>query len=81
MTDQEKEKLAALDRLLGICDEAVELIKSLNDPSLSAYCLAAFEGRGPWLGTFERDYIQEARDALHEQLLEETDGGDRHGDD
>ena len=42
-----------------------ELLRSLGNPRIESYCLAAFEGKnGGWLGHFERDTIEEELAAL-----------------
>lgn len=42
-------------------DRAAESLRALNDPQLSAYCLAQLEGRGGgWMGTFARDVVEQA---------------------
>jgi hypothetical protein len=49
-------------------DECAELLRSLGDDRINAYCLAAFEGKDAgWLGHFERDIVQEALNALGEE--------------
>jgi hypothetical protein len=63
-TDDKRE---ALEEILEKMDEIVDLIKAIDDDHLTAYCLAAFEGKdGGWLGHFERDVVQETLDELDE---------------
>jgi hypothetical protein len=57
-----------IEEILEHMDECARLIRSLHDERLNAYCLAAFEGReGGWLGDFERDIIEQHRDALDDE--------------
>jgi hypothetical protein len=66
------EKREALDEVLEKMDEIAELIRTVGDDALNAYCLAAFEGEDAgWLGHFERDIIEAARNALDEGEDEE----------
>jgi hypothetical protein len=59
------EKREALEEVLEKMDEIAELIRSVDDDALEAYCLAAFEGKdGGWLGYFERDHVHAALNAL-----------------
>ena len=64
-TDTERELLT---ELLEKLDECAEIIRALEDRSLEATCLAEFEGRaGGWLGTFVRDEIEQALEALDDE--------------
>jgi hypothetical protein len=66
MTDDEKRD--ALEEILEKMDEIAEALRAIDDDHLTAYCLAAFEGKDAgWLGHFERDIIQEALNALDEE--------------
>ena len=70
MTTDEKREI--LEEVLEKMDECAEMVRSLHDDSVSASCLAAFEGKGSgWLGHFERDIIEEALRALDEDDDEE----------
>jgi hypothetical protein len=63
-TDDERETLT---QVLELMDECASLLRSLHNPRIEAYCLAAFEGRNRgWLGHFERDIIEEALAGLDE---------------
>jgi hypothetical protein len=63
MTDDDKREI--LESVLEKMDECAELLRSLGDDRINAYCLAAFEGKDAgWLGHFERDIVQEALNAL-----------------
>ena len=63
-----EEKREVLEEIIERLDECAELVRSLKDDRLNAYCLAAFEGKNAgWLGHFERDILQEALDALDEE--------------
>ncbi len=69
MTPQQR--IEVLEEVLALMDDCAGKLRSLNNPRIDAYCLAAFEGsEGGWLGKFERDYLeeelQEARRALEE---------------
>jgi hypothetical protein len=65
MTPTSEEQHEILDDLLEKMDECAELVRALGSERLNAYCLAAFEGKhGGWLGEFERDIIEDFRDAL-----------------
>jgi len=58
-----------LEEVLAKMDEIAQLLRSLGNARINAYCLAAFEGGGGgWLGQFERDII--------EQELRSLDDGD-----
>ena len=58
MTEQE-EKIETLERVIELMDECAELLRSLHDPRIDAYCLADFEGRERgWLGEFVRDIVE-----------------------
>ena len=59
------EQIEQLEHVLELMDEAAEILRSLNDPRIDAYCLADFEGssRG-WLGRFVRDVLEERLQAL-----------------
>ena len=63
----EAEQREILEEVIEKMDECAELLRSLDNDRINAYCLAAFEGkeRG-WLGDFERDIIQRELDALDE---------------
>ena len=62
------EKREALEEIVEKMDEIAELIRAVGDDSLTAYCMAAFEGRDAgWLGYFERDHVQAALDALDDE--------------
>jgi hypothetical protein len=52
-------RLEALYKAAEHMDEAAKLIRSVNNERLNSYCLAALEGKGAWLGHFERDYLNE----------------------
>ena len=68
------EKREVLEEIMEKMDECAELIRSLNDDPINAYCLAAFEGKDAgWLGHFERDILQEALEALDEDEEDEED--------
>lgn len=63
MTNDDKREV--LEEVIEKMDECAELLRSLCDPRIDAYCLAAFEGRDRgWLGHFERDVIEEVLKAL-----------------
>ena len=54
-----------LEEVLEKMDEIASLLRSLDNDRIKAYCLAAFEGSGHgWLGTFERDIIEQELRAL-----------------
>jgi hypothetical protein len=56
-----------LEEVLEMMDEIAERLRSLGNDRINAYCLAAFEGKDHgWLGTFERDIIQQELNALDE---------------
>ena len=60
MTDRE-ELIQVLEEVIGHFDRSAELLRALNDPHLSAYCLAPLEGRGGgWMGNFARDVVGQA---------------------
>ncbi len=66
------EAVEALERALDLCGEIAQLLRSVADPYLEAYCYAAFEGQGAgWVGRLERDIIEER---LHALLDGEEDG-------
>ncbi len=66
MTNGEKREI--LEEVLEKMDECADLIRSLDDDRINAYCLAAFEGKDAgWLGHFERDILQEALEALDDE--------------
>ena len=59
------DKRVVLEEVLQLMDECANLLRSLDDDRINAYCLAAFEGRDAgWLGEFERDIIERALQAL-----------------
>ena len=59
------EQREIMEEALGKMDEVAELLRSLGNPRIESYCLAAFEGKnGGWLGHFERDTIEEELAAL-----------------
>ena len=62
------EHVEQLEHVLELMDECAEVLRSLGDARIQAYCLADFEGasRG-WLGHFVRDVIEEHLTALREQ--------------
>lgn len=63
MTNDEKREV--LEEIIEKMEECAELLRSLHDDRLNAYCLAAFQGRNAgWMGYFERDIIEEALRAL-----------------
>ncbi|MHB8685020.1 MAG: hypothetical protein ACYC9X_11930 [Dehalococcoidia bacterium] len=67
------EKRETLEQVLELMDECAELLRSLDDRRIEAYCLAAFEGSGHgWLGTFERDIIEEALSSLDDDEEEDA---------
>ncbi len=71
-----EERIAILEDVLEAMDEFARKLRSLGDPRIEAYCLAAFEGKaGGWLGHFERDILEEALDTLR------SGEGDDDGDD
>lgn len=58
------QKIEALEEILIMMDEAAETLRRLDDPRINAYVLAEFEGKNRgWLGTFARDYLEEALEA------------------
>jgi hypothetical protein len=60
-TTTTNEQRGVLGQVLEMMDECATLLRSLHNPRIDAYCLAAFEGRNHgWLGHFERDIIEEA---------------------
>jgi hypothetical protein len=66
MNDDETREV--LEEVLEKMDEIAQLLRSLKNDRINAYCLAAFEGLdGGWLGEFERDIIQQELDALDEE--------------
>ena len=67
------EQIEQLEHVLELMDEAAEILRSLDDPRINAYCLADFEGstRG-WLGRFVRDVLEERLQALKADDEEET---------
>ena len=69
MTLTAAEQVEQLEHVLELMDECAEVLRSLDDARVEAYCLADFEGssRG-WLGHFVRDVIEEHLTALREQL-------------
>jgi hypothetical protein len=74
MATTSDEQREILDELLEKMDECAALIRSLHSKRLDAYCLAAFEGKnGGWLGEFERDIIEDFRDALDSDEDDEDD--------
>lgn len=68
-----------LEQVVEAMDECARLLRSLRNPRIDAYCLAAFEGssRG-WLGRFERDVIDEELERVKEEVCDEC--GDETGD-
>lgn len=61
------EQVEQLEHVLELMDECAEVLRSLGDPRIQAYCLADFEGAaGGWLGHFVRDVIEEHLAALRE---------------
>jgi hypothetical protein len=63
-----EEKREILEEVLEKMDEIAGLLRSLDNDRIKAYCMAAFEGRDHgWLGTFERDIIQQELDALDDE--------------
>lgn len=72
MTNDEKREI--LEAVVEKMDECAQMIRSLHDDRLNAYCLAAFEGKDAgWLGHFERDIINEALRALDDDSDEDED--------
>jgi hypothetical protein len=70
VTDDEKRDV--LEAVIEKMDEIAELLRSLDNDRIKAYCLAAFEGSGHgWLGTFERDIIEQELRALDDDEDEE----------
>lgn len=68
------EKIEILQEVITKMDECSELLRSLKDERINAYCLADFEGRdGGWLGEF-------VRDILEQQLAAARQGGDADDD-
>jgi len=66
------ERIGILEEVMEKMDECAELLRSLHDPRIDAYCLADFEGRERgWLGEFVRDIL--------EQSLYAARGGDEEG--
>ncbi len=67
------EQIEQLVHVLESMDNAAEILRSLDDPRINAYCLADFEGstRG-WLGRFVRDVLEERLQALKADDEEET---------
>ena len=67
------EQIEQLEHVLELMDEATEILRSLGDPRIDAYCLADFEGsaRG-WLGRFVRDVLEERPQALRTDEEEEA---------
>jgi len=67
------EQIEQIEHVLELMDEAAEILRSLDDPRINAYCLADFEGstRG-WLGRFVRDVLEERLQALKADDEEET---------
>ena len=62
------ERRDALEEIIEKMDEIAELLHAIDDDRISAYCLAAFEGKSHgWLGHFERDIIEEALEAIDEE--------------
>ncbi|MEX2225364.1 MAG: hypothetical protein WEB52_02815 [Dehalococcoidia bacterium] len=61
-----------LKEVLAMMDEIAELLRSLGNARINAYCLAAFEGGGGgWLGQFERDIIEQELRSLDDAEGEE----------
>ena len=59
------DQIETLEQVLELMDECASLLRSLHDPRIEAYCLAAFEGRSRgWLGEFERDILEQRLQAL-----------------
>jgi len=59
------EKREILEQVLEKMDECAELLRSLGDTRIEAYCLAAFEGsNGGWIGKHERDILEDEFAAL-----------------
>jgi len=72
-----EEKREILEQVLEKMDECAELLRSLHDEHINAYCLAAFEGEhGGWLGRQERDIIDDALAALDDEPDEDMDEDD-----
>ena len=73
MAIDSSEQIEQLEHVLELMDEAAEILRSLNDPRIDAYCLADFEGsaRG-WLGRFVRDVLEERLQALRSDDEEEA---------
>jgi hypothetical protein len=65
MTKDEQREV--FEEVLEKMDAIADMLRSLDNPRIESYCLAAFEGRERgWLGEFERDIIQQEMDALDE---------------
>lgn len=61
-----------LEEVLAKMDEIAQLLRSLGNARINAYCLAAFEGGGGgWLGQFERDIIEQELRSLDDEDIEE----------
>ena len=67
------EQIEQLEHVLELMDECAEVLRSLGDPRIDAYCLADLEGsaRG-WLGHFVRDVLEERLRALRADGEEEA---------
>ena len=75
-----EDKREALEQILEKMDEIADLIKAIDDDSLTAYCMAAFQGRDAgWLGFFERDHVQAALDALDDDECDHDEEDERLG--
>ena len=63
-TDEQRE---IFEEVLEKMDECAQLLRSLDNARIEAYCLADFEGRERgWLGEFVRDIIENELKALDE---------------
>ena len=61
-TDEQRE---IFEEVLEKMDECAQLLRSLDNARIEAYCLADFEGRERgWLGEFVRDIIEQEMSAL-----------------
>jgi len=61
-TDEQRE---IFEEVLEKMDECAQLLRSLDNARIEAYCLADFEGRERgWLGEFVRDIIEHEMSAL-----------------